>query len=148
MFAMSFLLLPLLTPIAPASIDTTKMVAKADYFAEKIVGDLSGYYICEGQEGPDKKYKGIAVITKKGDMYLMQWVMGSVNFSGVAIRNDTTLAASWAMPVGDKGTIVRGVNMYRIEPGPRLVGRWAVSASDGTIRTETLTFLRKIEDDD
>jgi hypothetical protein len=123
------------------------MIARADFITEPVIGDLSGYYVCEGQEGPGKTYRGLAVITKKGDMYLMQWVMGSVNFSGVAIRNDTILAASWAMAVGDKGTIVRGINMYRIEPGPRLIGRWAVSSSDGTIRTETLTFLKKLDDD-
>src|SRR5579862_6859156 len=87
----------------PEKADFTKATARADFFATQVVGDLSGYYICEGQEGPDKGYKGIAVITKKGDVYLIQWVIGaSVSFHGVAIRNDTVLSAAWAMPMGDK----------------------------------------------
>jgi hypothetical protein len=147
--SVAYLLVYVLTALAtPANADQTRGVAKADFFPEKCVGDLSGYYICEGQEGPDKSYKGIAVISKKGDVYLVQWIMGSgITFHGVGIRNDTTLATAWAMPMGEKGTLVRGVNMYRIEPGPRLVGRWATVPTDGAVRSETLTFLKKIEDD-
>ena len=131
MSAASFLVLVLTTFANPGNAEHTKLMAKADFFAAKGIGDLTGYYICEGAEGPDKNYKGIAVITKKGDVYLIQWVVGGgVAFNGVGIRNDTTLCAAWAMPVGDKGTIVRGINMYRIEPGPRLVGRWATAPTD------------------
>jgi hypothetical protein len=135
--------------ISPNSADNTKVItARADFIADRTIVDLTGYYICEGQEGPDKNYKGVAVITKKGDVYLIQWVIGSgTSFHGVGIRNDSTLSAAWAMPVGDKGTLMRGVNMYRIEPGPRLVGRWATAPTDGTVRSETLTFLKKLDDD-
>jgi hypothetical protein len=146
--SVAYFLVYVLTALATTGTYQTKGIAKADIFPEKGIGDLSGYYICEGQEGPDKSYKGIAVISKKGDVYLVQWIIGTgINFHGVGIRNDTTLAASWAMPMGEKGTLVRGVNMYRIEPGPRLVGRWATVPTDGAVRSETLTFLKKIEDD-
>jgi hypothetical protein len=144
----SLLMLSLLAPATPGHPDiiNNKPQAKADFVPEKIVGDISGYYICEGSEGPNKKYKGIAVITKKEDIYLIQWVIGSVTFYGVAIRQDNTLAASWAIP-SDKGGVVRGVNLYQIEPGPRLSGRWAALPSDGTLRTETLRFLKKLDDE-
>jgi hypothetical protein len=148
MLSTSLLMLSMLAPATPGNPDITnnKPQAKADFVPEKIVGDISGYYVCEGTEGPNKKYKGIAVITKKEDIYVIQWVIGPLNFYGVGIRQDNTLAASWAI-TGDKGGVVRGVNLYQIEPGPRLSGRWAALPSDGTIRTETLKFLKKLEDD-
>jgi hypothetical protein len=149
MVCTSLLVLSLLTPVTPGTPDirAVKPAAKADFIPDKMVGDITGYYICEGSEGPGKKYKGIAVITKKEDVYLIQWIIGpGASFYGVGIRQDNTLAASWALPT-EKGTVVRGVNLYQIEPGPRLAGRWAALPSDGTLRSETLTFLKKLEDD-
>jgi hypothetical protein len=148
MFCTSVLLYSITVLATASPADNTKLTARADFFAEKSSIDLTGYYTCEGQEGPDKHYKGIAVIAKKGDVYLIQWVIGAgTSFHGVGIRNDNTLSAAWAMPVGEKGALVRGVNMYRIESGPRLIGRWATAPTDGTIRSETLTFLKKLDDD-
>lgn len=109
--------------------------------------DLSGYYTCRGEEASGKKYAGIVTLTKKGDVYLISWVIGSgVPFSGIAIRQGDMLAASWALPT-DKG-IVRGVNLYRVEAGPngpRLPGRWASVPGPGVQQAETLTFLKKLD---
>src|SRR5579871_980652 len=81
--------------------------------AEPETADLSGYYVCKGQEAGGKNYTGVAVLTKKSDVYLIQWVVGGgSSFSGIAIRQGNTLAASWSIP-GERG-IVRGVNLYRI----------------------------------
>ena len=111
------------------------------------VGDLSGYYICRGEEANGKKYSGVAVISKKGDVYVVQWVVGAGStFTGVGIRTGNTLSASWAMNT-EKG-IVRGVNMYRVEPGPRLIGRWATLPGNGMTQTETLTFLKPLDPED
>ena len=47
--------------------------------------------------------------------------------------------------------IVRGINLYRVESttnGPRLVGRWASLPGPGVQQNETLTFLKKLEDND
>jgi hypothetical protein len=144
----SLLILSLFAPVTAGHPDivNNKTQAKADFVPEKMIGDISGYYVCEGSEGPNKKYKGIAVITKKEDIYLVQWVIGTVTFYGVGIRQDNTLAVGWAIP-SDKGGVVRGVTQYQIEPGPRLSGRWAALPSDGTMRTETLSFLKKLDDD-
>jgi hypothetical protein len=120
-----------------------KAVVKAELLGEKDVGDISGYYACSGKEGVGKTYSGVAVITKKNDAYIIQWIIGAGGaFYGVAIRQGDTFAASWAIP-GDKG-VVRGINLYRIESGPRLVGRWTAFPGDGSIRTETLTFLKRL----
>lgn len=114
---------------------------------EQEVGDISGYYTCKGVESGGKSYSGIAVITKKNDVYIMQWVVGSAStFTGLGIRQGATFSASWAI-AGERG-LVRGVNMYRIEPGPRLVGRWATLPGTGTLQSETLVFLKGLEESD
>jgi hypothetical protein len=111
------------------------------------VGDISGYYSCKGMEAGGKAYSGIAVIAKKNDVYLVQWMVGGGStFSGVGIRLGDTLSASWALPA-ERG-IIRGVNVYRIETGPRLVGRWASVPGPGIVQNETLTFLKKLDPED
>src|SRR5580658_4742102 len=112
--------------------------------SETEVGDLSGYYTCRGEEASGKKYSGVAVITKKNDVYLVQWMVGSGStFTGIGVRQGTTFAASWALTT-EKG-VVRGVNLYRIETGPRLTGRWATLPGNGVTQTETLTFLKNLD---
>lgn len=113
----------------------------------KEVSDIAGYYTCKGVEAGGKKYSGIAVIAKKNDIYVVTWVIGGAStFAGVGIRQGDTLAVSWVMPV-EKG-FVRGVNLYKIEPGPRLVGTWATLPGPGVLQKETLTFLKNLEPDE
>lgn len=115
---------------------------------EPDMADISGYYTCKGQEAGGKNYSGMVVLTKKNDVYLIQWVVGGGStFNGIAIRQGTNLAASWSIP-GERG-IVRGVNLYRIEStssGPRLLGRWASIPGPGVQQNETLHFLKKLDD--
>jgi hypothetical protein len=117
---------------------------------EPDVADISGYYTCKGQEAGGKNYTGICVLTKKGDVYLITWVVGGgANFSGIAIRQGSNFAASWSLP-SERG-IVKGVNLYRIEAGstgPRLVGRWASVPGPGVQQQEVLTFLKKLDNED
>lgn len=125
--------------------EAAKLDAKASVGDHKDI-DITGYYTCAGREGPGKNYSGVAVIAKKDEVYTIQWIIGTGGgFHGVGVRQGDTFAASWAIPA-DKGGVVRGVNLYRIESGPRLVGRWATMPGDGTVRTETLTFLKKMEE--
>jgi hypothetical protein len=117
--------------------------------AETETVDLSGYYTCKGQEAAGKAYSGIVVLTKKNDVYLIQWIVGGgANFSGIAIRQNNQLAASWAI-ASDRG-LVRGVNLYRVEStssGPRMVGRWSSVPGPGVQQNETLTFLKKLDEE-
>jgi hypothetical protein len=109
--------------------------------------DITGYYTCKGKEAGGKNYSGIAVITKQREVYVVQWMIGAgAAFTGLGVRQGTTLAVGWAIP-GDKGAMVRGTNVYKIEPGPRLVGRWASIPGPGIVQTETLTFLKRVEHD-
>jgi hypothetical protein len=111
------------------------------------IGDLSGYYTCKGQETGGKHYSGIAMLIKKNDLYIVQWmVTGGSTFTGIGIRQGETLAVSWALPT-DRG-LTRGVNLYKVESGPRLVGRWASMPGPGILQSETLTFLKKLDTDD
>jgi len=113
------------------------------------MANLTGYYSCKGQEAGGKKYTGVVFLEKKNDVYLIQWTVGNgSNFAGIAIRQGNILAASWSITT-DRG-IVRGVNLYRVEAGtdgPRLVGRWASVPGPGIQQAETLTFLKKIEEE-
>lgn len=133
------------SPTEPSEVAPKKGATTA---AAPLVGDLSGYYVCKGREVNGKTYTGVAMLVKKNDVYLIQWMVGGgATFSGLAIRQGDTLAASWTMP-SERSGVVRGVNLYRIDPGPRLVGRWAAVPGSGVMQSETLTFLRKLELDD
>ena len=118
--------------------------------AESEVADLSGYYTCKGQEAGGKNYSGICVLTKKNEVYLIQWVVGNgSNFNGIALRQGNTLAASWSI-VSERG-VIRGVNIYRIESinnVARMTGRWASVPGPGVQQQETLTFLKKLDTED
>lgn len=140
------MLLVVLSAIAPTA--PGGEVAKAvKTQLEQEVSDISGYYTCKGLEAGGKTYSGVAVISRKGDVYVIQWMVGSGStFTGIGIRQGNTFSASWALP-SDKG-LVRGVNTYRIETGPRLVGRWATLPGAGVLQNETLTFLKNIEEEE
>jgi hypothetical protein len=113
--------------------------------ADPDTADISGYYTCKGQEAGGKPYAGIAVITRKNDVYLVQWVIGAGStFTGIGIRQGNTLAASWTLPPDKNGVAIRGINMYKIEPG-KLIGKWTTLPGPGVQQTETLTFLKSLE---
>ncbi len=117
---------------------------------EPDMADISGYYTCKGQEAGGKSYAGVVVLSKKNDVYLIQWVVGGGNsFSGIAIRQGSQFAASWSIQ-SERG-VVRGVNLYVIEAGksgPRLVGRWASVPGPGVQQQEILTFLKKLDEEE
>jgi hypothetical protein len=53
---------------------------------------------------------------------------------------------SWSI-TGDRG-VVRGVNLYQIQSGGRQTGRWATLPGPGLMQTETLTFLKKLDEEE
>jgi hypothetical protein len=147
MFSHLLLLVGALSALNPGRPET---VAKNVPQLEQTIGDISGYYVCKGMEVGGKQYNGVAVISRKADIYVVQWVIGSgSNFTGIGIRQGDSFAASWAIP-GERG-VVRGVNMYRIETasaGPRLVGRWSSLPGPGALQSETLTFLKQLDEEE
>ncbi len=109
------------------------------------VGEFTGYYTCKGAEMNGKTYSGICVISKQKEVYVVNWVIGNGStFSGIGIRQGNNLAISWTLP-NDRGGVIRGINLYRIEAGPRLVGKWAAIPGPGVMASETLQFLKHLE---
>ena len=149
MFSPTFLVLAALSINSPRPEVVAKAVKNVPAL-EAEIGDISGYYTCKGMEAGGKSYSGVVVISRKGDVYVVQWMVGSGStFTGIGIRQGNTLATSWAIP-GERG-IVKGVNVYRIETasgGPRLTGRWTSMPGPGALQSETLTFLKQMEDDE
>ena len=101
---------------------------------------FEGFWAVTGKEASGKPYSGIVTIERKGEAYLLHWAMqGGTSFVGVGIRTGDQLAVSWAV-LRDE-TVLRGVNVYRIE-GKTMSGRWLTLPGNGVIQTETLTFLK------
>ena len=141
-FAMfsSLICVLLASPVSPQALNVPPKIVLEE------VADISGYYVCKGLEGSGKPYAGIAVIAKKGEIYIVTWVIGGAStFTGIGLRQGNNLAVSWAI-ASDKG-LVRGVNSYRIEIGPRLTGRGATLPGNGVLQSETLTFLKNLDED-
>lgn len=135
--------------LGPGAFPDTGPIRKSDskLVISKDVGDITGYYTCRGVDGKGGAYTGVAVISKQKEVYAVQWTIGIGSaFIGIGIRQGDTLAVSWAMP-GDKAGVIRGINLYHIEPGPRLVGQWATLPGNGTINIETLSLLKRLQEE-
>lgn len=128
---------PLLADAPPARVADAKPLA-----AEP--ADLSGFYWF-GTAAEDPTPEGVATIQRAGDSYLVQWVTAGGVVQGVGVRTGDTLSVGWLTQ--EQGKVIRGISVYRIvgaATGPRLVGRWTTIPGDGTIRLETLTWLRSL----
>jgi len=123
---------------------------QADLALQDQIGDLSGFYVCKGKEANGKAYSGLATIARKGEVYVVSWLLhGGGHVQGLGVRQGDVLAIAWSAP-GPGGTLAQGCNVYRIGPcegkgescGPKLVGRWAAVPGNGQLQSETLTFLK------
>lgn len=116
--------------------------------------DISGYYTCRGKDAGGKKYSGICTIIVVDGVYVVSWHVGPTSFTGVGMQivNGTknTLSVGWAT-VKD-GQVGRGVNHYDVYKGsdgkPHMVGRWCSLPGSGQVHTETLAWLKEIDDDE
>jgi hypothetical protein len=138
---------------APSPTDTEKKgdsapkTPKVKAEAIEDAPSIDGYYTCKGKEAGGKQYSGICVIAKKNDVYIVSWMIGAgSSFTGIGIRQGNNLAVSWTIS-GDRG-VVRGVNLYQIQSGGRLSGRWATLPGPGVMQQETLTYLKGLDDEE
>lgn len=107
--------------------------------------DLHGMYASEGLNPDGSTYRGIVVVVRHGETFLLAWMFPKVEgdsvslvpkSAGIGIVSGGTLAVSFY------GGEVAGVVVYQIESrGERLTGRWAVAGSAGAVYEETLTKL-------
>lgn len=108
---------------------------------------IEGVYWCSGEMADSSKYAGIIVfIWKHGDGYLVQWnSRGTTPSFGLGLRDGTSLRVGFQ----SLGKTDPGVITYRIEQDngkPKLVGKWAQLSLGAKTNTETLTWLRAMED--
>lgn len=130
---------PDLTKKKSKQLDAKKMLK-----ARLGLDDLSGYYTCIGKEPTGKPYTGITVLSRQKDVYIVSWTVGLDNhYVGIGRRKGDSLVVGWASK--SKTGIMRGVNWYKINPGPKLVGEWTSLPGPGVMMPETLTFLKKLD---
>ncbi|MDB5349718.1 MAG: hypothetical protein JWN86_965 [Planctomycetota bacterium] len=86
----------------------------------------------EGAEGEKIDYD--VAIERRGDAYLVTYTkLGQLVYIGTGLRTGNVLSMAWAT----QGQA--GVSAYKIEKGPRLVGRYATLGGPGMTAIETMT---------
>jgi hypothetical protein len=95
---------------------------------------IEGIYECS-----NGTYKGLTSIKKYGETYRLRWKIGKQEYYGIGIRNGNLLSSSWT---NGKGII--GIVVYKIEPGPKIEGKYSSLPGKNIIRTETLTFRKDL----
>ena len=78
-------------------------------------------------------YQGRVNIQRRGDTYVVVWVIGKDTYAGIGIVDGDTLSVSCIMQ-GQPCVVV-----YKIKPDGVLEGRW--SAKLGVIESERLTLV-------
>lgn len=103
--------------------------------------DLEGIYSASGIDGRGKNYAGAAMIRRLGDTYFVQWACGEAT-SGIGVKTGDVLSVGWSSDG------VRGCTVYKIQPGPKLVGTWVSFPGNGQRMPETLEFVKAFPKED
>jgi uncharacterized protein (TIGR03067 family) len=99
--------------------------------------DICGRYRCETFGTDGKKQTLSAEIQKRGDAYFVRWeVRGGLAYVGTGIRDGDTLSVAWL----NRGSA--GISVYKIEKGPKLVGKYTEVGGPGLIGREVLSFSK------
>ena len=99
--------------------------------------DVRGKYKCETLGADKKKVTMDVEIQKRGDAYLVRWeVREGVAFIGAGIRQGDTLSVAWV----NRGSA--GVTVFKIEKGPKLVGRFTEVGGPGLVGKEELVPVK------
>jgi uncharacterized protein (TIGR03067 family) len=110
----------------PAADETVDIVGK--YRSELIDASTGKVVIAE------------ALVERRGDAYIVTYTHGDkVLFIGTAIRKGDQLSMAW-VSAGQAG-----VSVYKIEPGPKLVGEYTVLGGIGLTGKEVLTPWKKVD---
>jgi len=86
---------------------------------------------------PGGEETGTVEIQKHGDAYKLEWVRDGKRgkYRGVAIRTQDTLSVCYSYP----GNGERGVGVFKITSGPKLMGQWSMLGGDGKLSSDTWT---------
>lgn len=94
---------------------------------------FSGTYSISGNNPGVGPYKGTLSISARGDVYDVYWAIGKLQYSGVGVVVNDTLAVSY----GDANGTWRAVIAYRQRADGSLEGKWAVQGRAGKPGSET-----------
>jgi uncharacterized protein (TIGR03067 family) len=118
-----------------AVVTLTKPKPPAD---EKL--EIAGKYRSELFEASGKVVVTEAVVERIGDAYRVTYTQGEkLLFVGTALRKGDQLSMCWV----SAGQV--GVSVYKIEPGPKLVGEYATLSGIGVTGREVLSPWRQID---
>lgn len=111
---------------------------------DKVVSDLDGFYWYVTQGGADEVTRGTARVERHEEIHRVIYSIGELTYVGAGLRTGDMLSVGWAYELDGKK--FRGVSVYKIEPGPKLTGRWV--GLPGTPRSwrESLSFGKALED--
>jgi hypothetical protein len=111
-------------------------LAAAPSSAQEKAPKLEGTYDAVGKNPDGKEYKGTVTISKKGDVYKLEWKVGEGTHQGVGFMENGRLCCSWATEAAGGG-IATGAVVYKIDKG-KLVGKWTQLGLE-KVYDETLT---------
>lgn len=99
---------------------------------------FSGTYGITGTNPGVGPYKGTLTIAPRGEVFDVHWVIGGVQYVGVGVVVNETLAVTYS---GAADRSWSGVMAYRQRADGALEGRWTLLG--GKARTGTETAVRK-----
>lgn len=106
--------------------------------------DIQGYYTCKGLEVGGKEYRGVTVVKRVEDTYIVTWVIGPQSFTGAGILKGDVFSVGWVQEQKG-GVLIRGVTLYKVA-GKKLTGHWLTVPGPGVAQAESLTYLKGLED--
>jgi uncharacterized protein (TIGR03067 family) len=102
---------------------------------------ITGLYRSESIQEDGTKYLAEVVIERVGDAYRVTYKKGPITaYVAVGVRQGEMFCMAWV----NQGQV--GVTLYRIEPGPRLVGQYTHLGGPGILSQEILTRTKKMID--
>ena len=95
---------------------------------------FSGSYAITGTNPGVGSYKGTLTIAPRGDVYDINWIVGGVQYVGVGVVVNDTLAVTYS---GAADRSWSGVMGYRVKADGSLEGRWALLGGQAKAGTES-----------
>lgn len=102
--------------------------------------NIVGKYRSEMVDATGKLVLTDAFVEKRGDGYVVTYKLDDkILFIGTAIRRGDQLSMGWV----SAGQV--GVSVYKIEPGPKLMGEYTILGGVGATGKETLVPWKKVD---
>ncbi len=105
---------------------------------------IEGLYLVEG--GETEKYRGLAVVQRAGEVYVITQLVGGSVVQSVGVRVGSHMSLGWQQKASNGQTVI-GTTHYSIggdAKSPILSGSWASVPGNGQVYRERLTFLREM----